>query len=249
MERKRKNRRRRRGRFSFLWKPFCVVVAAVAMVLAITSFFRMEHIAVIGASRYSEQEVLDASGLQLGSNLYFINKFEVKRELFSKLPYIEEIRINRKLPDTLLVEVRECEAKAAVQDGEGCWLLSDNGKILERAAEPGADCVPLEGVQLTEPAVAAQADFGEGAYRAGVALALLREAELRGMRDKIERIDLSDETALSMDYLYRFTVRIPWTADVGYKLDTLETVVNYLENNETGRIDLMTDGKASFIPG
>jgi hypothetical protein len=35
---------------------------------------------------------------------------------------------------------------------------------------------------------------------------------------------------------------------VGYKLDTLDTVVNYLENNETGRIDLMTEGKASFIP-
>ena len=82
----------------------------------------------------------------------------------------------------------------------------------------------------------------------GVAMTLLREAKQRGMLDKIVTVDLSDDTALNMAYLYRFTVRIPWTADVGYKLDTLDTVVNYLEKNETGRIDLMTEGKASFIP-
>lgn len=248
MERKRNNRRRRRGRLSFLWKPLCVVVAVSAMIVALTFFFRVEHIVITGMSRYSEQEVLDASGLELGGNLYFINKFEVKRTMFARLPYVEEIRINRKLPDTLLVEVRECTAEAAVRDGDGCWLLSDNGKLLEYAAAPDTSLVLLEGVALVEPALAAQADFGEASYRAGVALTLLREAERRGMRDKIVSIDLSDDTALSMEYLYRFTVRLPWTADVGYKLETLETVVNYLENNETGRIDLMTEGKASFIP-
>ena len=248
MERKRNNRRRRRGRFSFLWKPLCAAIAAGAMILAVTFFFRMEHIVVTGMSRYSEQEVLDASGLELGGNLYFINKFEVKKAMFAKLPYVEEIRINRKLPDTLLIEVRECAAEAAVRNDKGYWLLSGNGKLLEQTPELSVPCVLLEGLELTEPEIAAQADFGEGAYRAGVALALLREAERRGMRDKIVSIDLSDDTALGMEYLYRFTVRLPWTADIGYKLETLETVANYLENNETGRIDLMTDGKASFIP-
>ena len=68
------------------------------------------------------------------------------------------------------------------------------------------------------------------------------------MRAGIRQVDLSDETALTFAYLGRFTVRMPWTSDFGYKLESLATVVNYLENNETGRIDLMTEGKASFIP-
>lgn len=249
MEKKRNRRRRRRGRLSFLWKPICAVVAVAAMILAITSFFRMEHITVTGMSRYSEQEVLDASGLELGGNLYFINKFEVKKELFRRLPYVEEIRINRKLPDTLLIDVRECSAEAAVRDGASYWLLSGNGKLLEQTQSLILPCVVLEGVELVEPTVSEQAAFeDDSAYRANVALTLLQEAKRRGMHGKIVSLDLSDDTALNMDYLGRFTVRIPWTADVGYKLDTLDTVVNYLENNETGRIDLMTEGKASFIP-
>lgn len=249
MEKKRNRRRRRRGRLSFLWKPICTVIAVVAIVLAVTSFFRMEHITVTGMSRYSEQEVLDASGLELGSNLYFINKFEVKKELFRRLPYVEEIRINRQLPDTLLIEVRECTAEAAVRDGETYWLLSGNGKLLEQTQSLVLPCVVLYGIELVEPAVSEQAVFkNESAYRANVALTLLREAERRGMRGRIVSLNLADDTALNLDYLGRFAVRIPWTADVGYKLDTLDTVVNYLENNETGRIDLMTEGKASFIP-
>ena len=68
------------------------------------------------------------------------------------------------------------------------------------------------------------------------------------MRDKIVSIDMSDDTALNFEYLHRFSVRLPWTADIGYKLESLSAVIGCLENNETGRIDLMKEGKASFIP-
>ena len=34
-----------------------------------------------------------------------------------------------------------------------------------------------------------------------------------------------------------------------YKLQSIAAVVERLEENETGTINLMTDGKASFVPG
>jgi cell division protein FtsQ len=210
----------------------------------------MDHIVVQGCERYSVQEVMEASGLHTGSNLYFLNKFDIKEEIFSKLPYVEEVRINRKLPDTLLVEVRECKAAAGVNDASGIWLISDQGKLLEKTDALPEDCPLITGVTLQDPAPSTQLNAGkETAYRVGVVLTLLRESASRRMRGNIGEIDMGDETALSFTYLGRFTVRFPWTADVDYKLESLSTVVDYLENNETGRIDLMTEGKASFIPG
>ena len=249
MARRRYNRRRARGRLSFLWKPLVAVVIAAAMAAAVTLFFRMDHIVVTGVERYTEQDVIRASGMELGTNLYYVNKFDVKKRIFTELPYVEEIRINRKLPDTMLVEVRECKAAAGVEHAEGVWLISEHGKLLEHSDTAPAGCPLITGGTLIAPEVSAQARFAEDeAYRADVALTLLREAEQRGMSGGITRIDLSDETALTMDYLNRFTVRLPWTADVGYKLDSLAAAVGYLEENETGRINLMTDGKVSFIP-
>ena len=64
----------------------------------------------------------------------------------------------------------------------------------------------------------------------------------------IGSIDLGDGTAITLTYLDRFTVKMPWDADLAYKLENVRTVVDVLEANETGTIDLMTDGKASFIP-
>lgn len=249
MERRRYNRRRRRGRLSFLWKLIAAVVIVAAMIAAITLFFRMDHIAVSGMVRYSEQDVLEASGLELGTNLYYINKYEVKERIFTQLPYVEEVRINRKLPDTMLIEIRECKAVAGIEFAGNVWLISEHGKLLEKAETVPAGCPLIAGGLLVSPEVSAQAAFvEEQSYRADVVLTLLREAEQRGMRGKIPRIDLSDDTALTMDYLGRFTVRFPWTAEVGYKLDSLATAISYLEDNETGRINLMTDGKVSFIP-
>ena len=249
MARTRRNRRRRRGRFSFLLKLLAFLVAAAAAVAAITIFFRMDHIVVSGSERYSEQEVLEASGLATGGNLYFLDKFDVKERIFAQLPYVEEVKINRKLPDTLLIEVRECKAVAGVGSEEDAWLISEQGKLLEETALPEGFPL-LTGVAPVDPVPSRQMDLGEAAaYRSLVALTLLRESGARGMRENIGTIDLADETALTFTYLGRFTVRFPWTADVGYKLESLSTVVDYLENNETGLIDLMTEGKASFIPG
>ena len=249
MARTRRNRRRRRGRFSFLLKLLGILVAVAAVVAAVTLFFRMDYIAVSGNERYTAQEVIDASGLQTGGNLYFLNKYDVKETIFAQLPYVEEVKINRKLPDTLLIEVRECKAVAGVESAGGAWLISGEGKLLEEVPAPPEGCPLITGAPLRDPVASRRMDFGEDvSYRAGVVLTLLRESAERNMRDKIGAVNLSDDTALTLTYLGRFTVRFPWTADVGYKLESLSTVVDYLENNETGLIDLMTEGKASFIP-
>ena len=55
----RHNRRRRRGRFSFLWKLLAALIIVAAMVAAVTLFFRMDYVVVTGNERYTEQEVLD----------------------------------------------------------------------------------------------------------------------------------------------------------------------------------------------
>ena len=88
----------------------------------------------------------------------------------------------------------------------------------------------------------------EDSYKFERLLTLLRTAEDKQLLSMIGEVDLSDGTALTLTYLGRFTVKMPWDADLAYKLENLRTVVDVLENNEAGTINLMTDGKASFIP-
>ena len=89
--RRHSNRRRRRGNFGFLYKLLSVLVICAAVVMALTLFFRVDTIEVTGTERYTEKDVIEASGIQLGDNLFLLNKYEAARSIAEQLPYIDII--------------------------------------------------------------------------------------------------------------------------------------------------------------
>ena len=64
--RRHSNRRHRRGNSGFLYKLLSVLVICGAVVAALTLFFRVDRIEVTGMERYTEDEVIAASGIDIG---------------------------------------------------------------------------------------------------------------------------------------------------------------------------------------
>lgn len=135
--RRHSNRRRRRGNFGFLYKLLSVLVICAAVVMALTLFFRVDTIEVTGTKRYTEKDVIEASGIQLGDNLFLLNKYEAARSIAEQLPYIdiEDIRIRRELPDTLLIDVAECRYTPGGDPGRQRLAAESQGQ--DRGAAAG----------------------------------------------------------------------------------------------------------------
>ena len=114
MASKRRNRRRRRGRASFPLRLLCLAVVIAAFLGALTMFFRIDMIVVEGNERYTEEQIIEAAGVQKEQNLVLLNKYKVKQSIFDTLPYVETVVINRKYPDALILTVTECTASAAL---------------------------------------------------------------------------------------------------------------------------------------
>ena len=86
-----------------------------------------------------------------------LNKYQVIRNIAEALPYIEieNTRIQRKLPDTLLIQVQECgDPLAWTQDGT-VWLMSPAGKIVEQT-DTAAGYPTVDGCELLSPSVGTQ---------------------------------------------------------------------------------------------
>ena len=79
-------------------------------------------------------------------------------------------------------------------------------------------------------------------------LTILTLLDDKGMLHHVQVIDLSDAARITIRYMDRFDVQFLWDADFDYKLDYLAAVVDKLEDNEKGTIDMTQEGKASFIP-
>lgn len=147
-------RRRRRGGSGFLYKLLSVLLICGCLVAAITLFFRVDTVVITGEKRYTEAEIREVSGVKDGDNLFLLNKYQVIRNIAEALPYVEleETRVQRKLPDTLLIEIKECgDPLAWAQDGT-VWLVSPGGKIVEQRNTVG-DYPTIDGCRLLAPSV------------------------------------------------------------------------------------------------
>ena len=245
---RRHGRGRRGRRFGVLYKLLTLVVVCAAAVLALTLFFKVESVEVTGNSRYSAQEIQDACGVSLGDNLYLLSKPDMVQRLHQQLPYIDEVRITRQLPNTLCVQVTEFTTVYAVEQEGTVWLLTSGGKIVETAAERG-DTPLIDGCELLAPSLGGDVSFAlELQNRQESLFALLTALESAELTGDVRAIHLGDPTVLSMDYTESFTVEMPYGADYPRLLRYLTLVIEELETNLTGVIDLTRDGEPHFRP-
>ena len=132
------------------------------------------------------------------------------------------MQFRRVLPNKLVVQVTECRDPVAIKQNGTVYLLCNKGNIVDTvSAAKWSQYIQIEGLTLLDD---------------------------KGMLHQVQVIDLSDAARITMRYMDRFDVQFLWDADFDYKLDYLAAVVDKLEDNEKGTIDMTQEGKASFIP-
>lgn len=254
MAQKRNNRRRRRGRGSFgpLLRLLSVLLTAVVIVAALTLFFKVENITVSGNSRYTADEIIAVCGVEQGDNLILLDKYQIARELYTQLPYITDVRVNRTFPDGLLVVVTETHAALAIESAGAWWLVSENGKIVDVTDIDGAQgYLLLRGMTAQNAAVCNTLELSEEDHITAHRLKeLVAALNARGMLEKVSSIDASNREMLVIAYDGRFDVEIGYHADFDFKLDCLKAVVDELEPNETGiiRMTMEDENEVRLIP-
>ena len=105
-----------------------------AIVAALSLFFKADQIFVTGASRYSQQQVLQASGIRQGGNLFLLNKHQAAAAITDQLPYVESVRIRRQLPNALRIEITEDSPAVEIynEDGKvGEWDFQNLNRVTE----------------------------------------------------------------------------------------------------------------------
>ncbi len=248
MAQRRSNRnRRKKGRFGALAKLLSFVVILAAIIMGCTVFFRVAQVEVEGNARYTAAEVIAAAEVSMGDNLFGLNRYNIAQKIMRGLPYISEVSVQRRLPDTLSIAVTECEAAACIETAGGWILFNSGGKVLETATE--TELPQVTGITPLETATGMPLAVGEEERAKFTSLVgLLTALEGRQLLEHIDSIDLSSDTRMTMEYDGRLTVRVPLKADFEYKAKALISALDYLEDGQSCIIDLTYDDGTHIIP-
>ena len=122
---KRKRKLKMPGFFTRIFIILGVIIAVTAF--SLSSFFTVDTIDVQGNKYFTDEEISNMAHASTGQNIiYKLNKGNMLNYL-EKNPYIEEARVYRKLPSTIVINVKERIQIAALTYGDQ-FLIIDKTK-------------------------------------------------------------------------------------------------------------------------
>ena len=251
---RRRGRRRNRGRFGLLYKLLSTLLILAAILTGCIVFFRANEIVVTGQSRYTAEEIIAATGVEQGQNLFRLDKAAIVRQVSAQLPYIDTISIHRKFPDTLLITVTESKPVAVLEYGGAWWLMDARCKILEQGDSTlTKGRAILLGLTPLSPAVGSTlAVEEEQAKKLSALQELLDQMDAQGLTGHItEFIDLTSESEIRFGYDATLTVEVPlYSSDFALQVRRLNGALTELQERNgtvTGTLTLPAEGNRAWL--
>ncbi|MGI5985070.1 MAG: cell division protein FtsQ/DivIB [Oscillospiraceae bacterium] len=251
MSTKQKNKKEKsRGGGGFIFSTLSFIIICAALVFGMSVFFRVSNIQVVGAARYTESEIAEASGIKNGDNLMFINREITAEKIYTKLIYVGEVKVSRKLPNTVVIDVSESGTVARIETDSGFWLIDKNCRLLEESSvEDDESHLKVLGISGVKPKKGETLNVSdEDKLKAQYLKDILTSIVGRSMIADVGSIDISNAANAEFSYKNRFKVKLGKNENIDYKLEMLLGVAAELEPEETGTIDLSQSKKAQFSP-
>lgn len=145
-----KRKRQRRGQNTIYYGIFAVLCVAVGIVMSFTVFFRIDMIKVTPNNIYNDEEIINASGITRGDNLFQLRASQIIETLYQRFPYIESASLKRMLPSILEISLEMAEPFAAIDIGDTNLIVNKEGRVLDCINGNTLDYRRAEGFE-TEP--------------------------------------------------------------------------------------------------
>ncbi len=212
---------------------------AIGIALSLTVFFRSEKFTVEGAEHYSDQDIISASGMVLGENLFLSDKKSGEDRIESMLPYVEQAKISVKIPNTMLITVTESKPAFLIKSGGDYVVASDQGKVLEKTNEtPDKFDAPIvSGCTLKASEPGKSIKFKESGMLSIIksVTQAIADNEFSGIKE----IDLSNAARIAINYSDRIKIIIGLPEDISYKLKTAKIIISEkLSESDRGELDV-----------
>lgn len=220
--RKKKYKRRRK---TAVYLVLLLFVCVVSLILSLTVFFNASQIKVVGNDRYTDAQVIKASGVETGDNLLRMSKSGIKEKILKALPYVSQVQVIRELPSTVTIKVTEAGPSCAYLVGEHRWaLLSQELRVMELTSVEPEGTPLLSGITLEVPeeGETAKADSEISEKILLDLLTILKENDIIN----INNIVFTSPISVSVKLEGRVTAKLGGDSDLDYKVRMVKTWVN-----------------------
>lgn len=236
-------KKKRRVRINPKFIIALLLLAVAAVVLFLTPLFDITDIKISGTERIAKAEVLIASGIRENKNIFAINKGSAEKSI-KALGYIEDVKIKRRLPNVVLIEVKEGTVCAYVDYGGMYVGINKSGMALCRVSK----ALPAEGAPIVKGINVIKADLGEKVkLKKGkedefeVLSKLLDTFDKYDITPFVTEIDVAKKTDIVFRYNHKLKIELGGLNDYDLKFNYIKAMLSELGNDATGVINMQSE--------
>lgn len=227
-----------------------LLVLSAAAVLSLTVLFKISNVYVTGTSRYSQQQIIDASGIKTGNNLFLVKTGQASQKIKQELPYLGTVNVNRKFPAEIEISVKEESIWGAAKLEGKYVIIGENGTALEFVNGIPKDCTELKGLTIKKAQVGSSVEFSN-ADTDGLVKNVMSSLKKNGF-SSITSVDFTQSAKILVLYDGRITINLGMPTDLDYKLNFAKNILkNNIKNTERGTLNMTvvsSTNKAYFDP-
>ncbi len=223
--------RRKRLKTAFVF--FIIITLVTLAIMCFTIFFPIKRINVSGSKIYSKSEIIKASKLTTADNLFVISEDDIQNKIRKTLPYIDDVKLKRVLPDAVILTVTDATEYAYYLSGDKYYILSSNGYILKEQSD-----TPENVFEIFTSGI--DGSVGEKAkYKSEQEQELVNTliTALKKQKINIDKIDVSNILQISLEVEGRFTVVLGNADYTAEKIAHLSGMIKSI-GDRSGKINL-----------
>ncbi len=228
----------------------CLFVGcALAVVYKLVYVIR--DVEVTGAHRYTSEEILSASGVKTGDNLYSFSSRIAENAITLQYPYVQELDVIRKAPSAITFAITEDTAVFYAEIYGEIRALSPTLRVLDRVTQEDIDALRL--IRLRMPEIQSA--------MAGRVIRFREEKYTRQIRDitakilastlceRITTVDLRNPYQVFAVADKRFLLDFGNNADLDIKMKVASAVLSddLFKTDIKAQIDLSVSNSTSVI--
>ena len=260
---KKAQKERKRRRIQLIRKikvgaGLCIGLAVLLYLLSAFVFFKVGSIEVIGmtdengetlpgSSYYSSEEIIRVSGVETGDSLVLVSKKNTKDSIEKLLPYIGNVKVQRRYPSTLRLVVEDTSAVYALDAGGGYTILNEEFKVLGVTEKMPKGSAKIIGVSVVNAEIGTIAEFSDESYK--TRLETIREKCKDAGVTNITKIDIENIANVSITVDGRFTFILGTLTQLEEKLSmAVRTMESEISNDQDLKIIIdVKDPERSYV--
>ena len=185
-------KRKKKTKRLIKWTSITVITIGTIIFALCSPLFNIKNITVVNNNVLSQETVVSLSGLATNQNIFRFLKSDVEKRL-KENPYVETVTINRKLPDTVEIDVKERERTFSLKFLNEYAYINNQGYILE-ISENNGELPIIQGIETSEDKITPgnRLDIND-LKKLEVVIKIMKIAQENGIDSKITSMDITNK--------------------------------------------------------